>query len=89
MHYFYSAARRAIPPLPQEGLKVLSQHSSDMRRDLQMMKRRKILQVRHEMHRKLIRDYFSSSPQNFWDVFKKGLRAKCELEDVDACTVYF
>ena len=59
----YSAARRAIPPLPQEDLKVLSQHLMDMRGDLQRMKRRKMLQVKHEMHRKLIRDYFSSSPQ--------------------------
>ena len=85
----YLLAKKAVPPLSQHDLDAMSEHSRALRADLQRLGRRKRSQMKQEMQKQLIRAYFSSCPKDFWDVFKQGLRSKCELDDVDACTSYF
>ena len=82
-------AKRAVPPLQKEELDAMHDQVRTMRGDFRRMARRKQTQQKHDVQKQLIRDYYSSSPKNFWDVFKKGLQSKCELDDVDACTAYF
>ena len=82
-------AKRAVPPLQKVELHAMHDQIKTMRADFQRMARRKQTQQKHDVQKQLIMDYYSSSPKNFWDVFKKGLQSKCELDDVDACTAYF
>ena len=78
-------AKRAVPPLQKVELDAMHDQVKTMRSDFQRMARRKQTQQKHDVQKQLIRDYYSSSPKNFWDVFKKGLQSKCELDDVPGC----
>ena len=82
-------AKRAIPPLQEVDLEAMQDLVTTLRADYQRMARRKQKQQKHDLQKQLIKDYYSSSPKNFWDVFKQGLKSKCELDDLDACTAYF
>ena len=79
-------AKRAIPPLQEVDLEAMQDLVTTLRADYQRMARRKQKQQKHDLQKQLIKDYYSSSPKNFWDVFKQGLKSKCELDDLDACT---
>ena len=62
-------AKRAVPPLQKVELDAMHDQVKTMRADFQRMARRKQTQQKHDVQKQLIRDFYSSSPKNFWDVF--------------------
>jgi len=62
-------AKREVPPLQKEELDAMQDQVKTMRGDFQRMARRKEIQQKHDVQKQLIRDYYSSSPKNFWDLF--------------------